>query len=169
MIVNILSLYLSLPCTLPPSPNQRARMRDLLILGPQWASNTLPSCIIFEASYVLLSVIKSLASRQNSGSKLLKVQKMLWCHISSTLAPTTTYLLSSYEINPLSKFQIWYSLSVSHSADFVLHLLYSKYAVTPRGHNEKYITVSALQGSTHPSIYLTCLPTEGNFHLHLIL
>ena len=106
VIVNILSLYLSLPCTLPPSPNQRARMRDLLILGPQWASNTLPSCIIFEASYVLPSVIKSLASRQNSGSKLLKVQKMLWCHISSTLAPTTTYLLSSYEINPLSKFQI---------------------------------------------------------------
>lgn len=93
-------------------------------------------------------------------------------HSSSTLASTsgtTPYLLSSLETNPLPESQIWYSLSISHSADFVLYLLYCKYCYTHWRHNENtswFLPYRAPVPSFHPSYFSPLI--NISFHFHFI-
>lgn len=105
--------------------------------------------IIFEVPFCFLFVMKSLTSRQYSGSQFLNVQEMLSCHISSTSASargTTPYLLSSFEISPLPESQIQ-----SVMQQILLYIYYILDTVLHTEDTMKY-TAWSLTSGLHPSL-----------------
>lgn len=141
-----------------------------LFFGPQWASKTFPSFIISEVSFSPLVCNEVLASWQNSGSQFLNAQEMLSSHISSTLASTggtAPYLLSSLEINLLSKSQIWYPLYQSLCRFCFISTIFQILCHTLRTQWKIHhgFCPTRLQPSFHLSYFSP--PIEDNCHLLL--
>ena len=144
------------------TPYSRAEMRDLLILcSPMGFKST----VYFHHLWGSLSPLvgnhlppdNTLAHSSSMSNRCPGIIFLQLWNLS-----VVSFLIFFYHLKPES--QIWYSLSLSHTADFLLYHLFSIYFAKNWRHNEKYITVFPYQVQFHPSFFP--LPKECTFHPH---
>ena len=147
------------------TPYSRAEMRDLLIL---YSPMGFKSTFYFHHLWGSLSPLvgnhlppdntlahSSSMSKRRCGIIFLQLWNL----------PVASFLIFYHHLKPES--QIWYSLSLSHTVEFLLYYLGSRYFAKNWGHNEKYIIVFPYQVQFHPSFFP--FPMECTFHPHYTL